>query len=91
MTELRVGIRDLKAQLSSYIREVKNGQTIDITDHGQVIARLVPAPKTLEERLAAMVAAGFADWNGETREPVKDKPRVRGSKTVADLLIEDRE
>jgi prevent-host-death family protein len=91
MSEMRVGIRDLKAGLCAYLREVKNGKTIDITEHGQVVARLVPAPKTLEERLAAMVAAGVADWNGETLQPVKNKPRVRGSGTVADLIIEDRE
>ena len=78
-----VGIRELKAQLSAYLREVKNGQTIDITDHGQVVARLVPVPKTLEERLMAMVAAGLADWNGEYLQPVKYKPRVRLVKSPA--------
>ncbi|MEP7357515.1 MAG: type II toxin-antitoxin system prevent-host-death family antitoxin [Anaerolineales bacterium] len=91
MAEMRVGIRDLKSQLSAYLREVKNGQTIVITDHGQVVARLVPVAKSLDERLKAMVAAGLADWNGETLPPVKYQPRVRGSRTVSDLVIEDRE
>ena len=91
MAEMRVGIRDLKSQLSAYLREVKNGQTIDITEHGQVIAQLVPVRKTLEERLAGMVAAGLADWNGEYLQPVTDKPKVRDGGTVADLIVENRE
>jgi prevent-host-death family protein len=91
MAEMSVGIRDLKARLSAYLREVKNGQTIDITDHGEVVARLVPVPKTLDERIAAMVAAGMADWNGEYLQPVTDKPKVRDGGTVADLIVENRE
>jgi prevent-host-death family protein len=91
MAGTRVGIRDLKAQLSAYIREVKKGRTIDITDHGQVVARLVPVRKTSEEKIRAMVAAGMADWNGEYLQPVMDKPKVRDGGTVSDLIIEDRE
>jgi prevent-host-death family protein len=91
MAEMRVGIRELKAQLSAYLREVKKGQTIEITDHGQVVARLVPAPRTLEERLKAMVASGQANWSGQPLPPVKHKPRVLDGGSVSDLIIENRE
>ena len=91
MAQTRVGIRDLKAQLSAYLREVKKGQSIDITEHGQVVARLVPVAKTIEEKIAGMVAAGMANWNGKPLPPVTYRPQARGTKTLSDMLIEDRE
>ena len=48
--ELTVGIRDLKSRLSEYMRQVKQGQVILITDHGQPIGRLVPVELSMEER-----------------------------------------
>lgn len=35
MSEMRIGIRELKARLSDYLRQVRRGQVIVITDHGQ--------------------------------------------------------
>lgn len=35
-----VGIRDLKNSLSEYLREVRNGKTVLITDRGTVVAEL---------------------------------------------------
>ncbi len=73
------------------MRAVKDGQTVVITEHGKVVARLVPAGQSLEERIQAMIDSGLAEWSGKPLPPVKNPPQVRGSKTVADLLIEDRE
>lgn len=40
----RVGVRKLKANLSQLLQTVyATGETIEITRHGQVIARLIPA------------------------------------------------
>jgi len=91
MAVKRVGISELKAHLSAYVREVKTGEIFDITYRGQVVARLLPAPRTVEEQIAGMVAAGMANWNGKPLQPVKYRPKVRGTKTVADMLIEDRD
>jgi len=91
MSDLRVGLRELKTHLSKYIRQVKSGHTIIITNHGQPVARIVPAPRTIDEKLQAMIGAGLAEWNGQTLPPITWKrPRVRGAKTVAAMLIEDR-
>lgn len=39
-----VGIRELKANASDLVRRVREqGEIIDITYHGEVVARLVPA------------------------------------------------
>lgn len=55
-----VGIRELKAQLSQYLREVGAGEIVLVTDRGRVIAELrapgLPARQEnpLERRLRAL-------------------------------------
>ena len=44
-----VGIRELKARLSSYVRRAQTGETIQITDRGSVVAELRPRTLTSEE------------------------------------------
>jgi prevent-host-death family protein len=90
MSEMQVGVRELKARLSAYLRQVKAGQTIVITEHGQPVGRIVPAATTLDERLRAIIQAGLAEWNGRRLPPARPAARARGKRHVADLLIEDR-
>ena len=91
MRETTVGVRELKTQLSKYLRQVKAGHTIVITEHGQAVGRIVPAEESLDDRLQAMVKAGLAQWNGKKFNPGKPVARTRGPRSVSDLLIEDRE
>jgi prevent-host-death family protein len=90
MTEQTVGVRELKTRLSKYLRQVKAGRTILITERGQPVGRLVPAGETLQARLQALVDAGIADWNGKRLPPAKPVGKVKEGFSVADLLIEDR-
>lgn len=46
MEPIRVGIRDLKNNLSRYLREVKSGQSITITERGKPIGQIVLKNKT---------------------------------------------
>jgi len=91
MSEMSVGIRELKSRLSEYLRHVKAGQTLLITERGRPIGRLVPADQPLEARLRAMAQAGLILWSGQKLEPMPPVVRVRGERTVADLLVGDRE
>lgn len=36
------GIRELKAQLSAYIRQVQAGEAVLVTDRGKIVAEMVP-------------------------------------------------
>ena len=60
-----VGIRELKARLSAYVRQARAGHTVYVTDHGEVVAELRP-PSSLGARSSAArgweeaVAAGSA-------------------------------
>lgn len=54
---MTAGIRELKNDLSRYVREVKKGKRIAITEHGRVVAELVPPrvqpkPSRYEELIA---------------------------------------
>jgi prevent-host-death family protein len=91
MSEMQVGVRELKSRLSHYLRQVKAGQTVTVTEHGKPVATLSPVAQTLEEKLEAMAEAGLLEWSGKKLEPMEPVAAVRGDRTVADLLIEDRE
>ncbi len=85
-----IGVRQLKANLSRYLRRVKEGETISITEHGREVGRIVPTALSLEERLQAMLQAGTLSWSGKKLKPMIPVARASGKRTVADLLIEDR-
>ena len=59
-----VGIKQLKAQLSEYVRQARAGETILVTDRAEVVAQLVPprhrlAPTgTAEEILDSLAEQG---------------------------------
>ncbi|MBP7621050.1 MAG: type II toxin-antitoxin system prevent-host-death family antitoxin [Gemmatimonadales bacterium] len=91
MAERKVGIRELKSKLSEYVREVKSGRTLVVTEHGQPVARMIPEAISVRERVDALRRAGTIAWSGRRLRPAKPSGKVRGSKTVSDLLIEDRE
>ncbi len=49
-----IGIRELRQQASRYLRDVERGETIEVTDRGRPVARLVPVPQEgVRERLIA--------------------------------------
>jgi prevent-host-death family protein len=89
--ENTTGIRELKEQLSAYIRRVKAGETIVITDRGRPVGRLVPYSQSLADRLELMQETGFINWSGRplsTSEPIV---RNKSEQLISDLLLEDRE
>jgi prevent-host-death family protein len=91
MTIQSVGIREFKARLSEYLKKVKGGRIIEITDRGEPIGRIVPALDPTERSIKALQEAGCISWNGRRLGPRKAIARVRGSRTVSDLIVEDRE
>lgn len=81
-----VGIRELKARLSEYVGRAAAGERIVVTDRGRPVAHLVP----LEG--ASMIARGVEEgWiTPASRTRLAPAPRFRSSRSVADVLDEDR-
>ena len=90
MNEIRVGTRELRNKFSEYLRRVKKGETIIVTERGKPVARFMPTGQSVEERIWAMVDAGLADWNGEKLKPHKPKIINKSGRLMSDIVVEDR-
>jgi prevent-host-death family protein len=51
----RVAIRQLRQNLSVYLRRVQAGESLEVTDRGRPVALLTPLPQTNAER-ASLIA-----------------------------------
>lgn len=91
MSQTTVSIRELKSRLSHYLRRARAGESVVITDRGVPVGRIVPIEPNLEERIAALRAAKQLQWSGRRLPARKPAVRVPTGKSVATLLIEDRE
>jgi len=87
---IAAGIKELKNRLSYYLREVKRGERIMITERDQVIATILPVERGEEDsRLLSLVKEGFATWKGGKPAGSHRPIRIKG-KTVSDIVLEDR-
>lgn len=89
---VRVGVKELRENLRSWLDTVKAGEEIVVTERGKAIAQLTPLDsgrRTLEE----LVALGLA------RPPLRKRRRIDVSKlpklegdgpTLSDYVIEQR-
>lgn len=91
MSEITVGIRELKSRLSKYVRQVKSGASLVITEHGKPVGQIVPVRPTLERRLRQLVESQVISWSGRRLASKVPRVELRGRKTVAEMLLEDRE
>jgi prevent-host-death family protein len=83
-------LRDLRHHTSEVLARVRHGETVDVTDHGKLIARIVPvedrAPTPILARLVAAGRASLAQRPGY-------RPRMRagdGTDTLTDTLAAAR-
>lgn len=89
-----VGLRDLRHHTSEVLARVRHGETVDVTEHGRLIARIVPAgDREPTPILARLVASGRATL---ARRPGY-RPRMRSgdgadslSQALAALRDEER-
>lgn len=92
-----VGIRELKARLSRYLRDVQAGEVILVTDRGRVVAELrAPgpgAPQSETDRALRRLADTGALRIGEKHDPsLYDRsPLCVRAGTARQLLDEERE
>jgi prevent-host-death family protein len=56
----RIGIRELRQHASVYVDLAEQGYTVDITNRGRLVARLVPV-KELGSPLERLIAAGIVE------------------------------
>lgn len=93
-----VGVRELKAGLSRYLREVQSGEVILVTDRGRVVAELrAPGSMIVTESDVDRALRTFAMTGllrvGEPHDPeaYQVSPVRAPSGTARELLEQDRE
>ncbi len=91
MRQTTVNVRELKNRLSHYLRLTKAGQSVEITERGTPIGRIVPTTVSIENRIDAMAQAGLVLWNKHKPKPMAPVTKSRGKRTISDLVSEDRE
>ncbi len=85
-----VGIRDLKNQLSRYLREVKHGRSITVTERGRAVALLIPANSNPDARAVAELAKrGLGSWKGGKPKGASHPASIKG-KPISRIVIEER-
>lgn len=87
----RVNVRELKSRLSEYLRRVKAGETVEIAVRGTPVGRMVPVGRPLADRLEAMRQSGLVQWSTRRLRLAAPVARARGRRSVAQLLVDDRE
>ncbi len=88
---MRVGIRDLKQHASAVIRRVVNGESVEVTDRGRPVARIVPIEAAdAYERMVAdgEIAVGNGRW--AEIEPLPPLPGRSLSEALAELRADER-
>lgn len=81
-----VGVRELRGNLSKYLRDVQGGAELTVTDHGRPIARIVP---TGERTIDRLIREGRVTPAVEPRRTRPSQP-IRAKGTVSDLVSGQR-
>jgi len=85
-----VGVRELKNLLSQYLKRVKTGERVVVTERGRPVAIIsAPAASPSDRRIEAMLREGAARWGGGKPRGTLRPPRIKGP-SVAQAVIEDR-
>jgi len=84
---VEVGIRELRADLSRWVKRVQDGEDVVVTDRGKPVARLVPI--AAESKLDQLVREGVVipprrPWKGAVPKPIK------GAGPLSDIVLGDR-
>lgn len=87
---ITVGIRELKNNLSYYLRGVKRGRPVTITERGQSVAILMPAEIHTDAQLAQELSRkGVGTWKGGRPRGGSRSAVIKG-KPVSQVVLDER-
>jgi len=92
-----VGIRELKNRLSEFVRQARSGETLLVTDRGEVVAELAPPEHIAGEHgapasLVALAKRGRVTLGTGPNDPglYPRRPKLLKRRLAAQLLDEER-
>ena len=87
---ITVGVRELKNNLSHYLRDVKRGRPIAITERGHSVAILIPAESHSDAQLVRELSRkGIGSWKGGKPKGASRPVTVKG-KPISRIVLEER-
>ena len=90
---LVVGAREFKTRLGTYLRRVREGRILTITDRGRPVAEVTPiefADHSVEARLALLRRQGVVTGQAKPVPPIA-KPIMGRGRSFSEAVSEDRE
>ena len=84
-----MGVRELRQHASRYLDRVKSGETVEVTERGQLVALLVPPDPARNARERLIAGGRLIPSSGALRLP-RRVVADRSSESVLDELREDR-
>lgn len=87
---LRIGVRELRQNASRYLARVKAGETVEVTERGILVARLVPLQAAESARDRLIAAGKLIPAAGPRRLPRPMSVTGPSTAEVLDELREDR-
>ena len=90
-----IGSRELKNRLGRYLRLVRGGETIVVTDRGRKVAHIIPAdaeeenPESLDKILKQFESEGHLRLG--TRPFKRFKPLKLKGKPASQMILDDRD
>ena len=85
---MQARIRELKAHLSEYIRQVTAGETVTISIHNRPVAQIVPIER--QTTLDDLAAQPGISWNGGKAVGLARGELLPDGVSLADWVAEDR-
>ena len=82
----RVGVRELRQNLSVYLRRVKTGESLEVTERGRPVALLVPLTRGASplRRLIEVGRAAAPEHDLADLAPAEGKPTRELSRALAE-------
>ena len=86
----RIGVRELRQHASRYLARVAHGESLEVTDRGRPVARLVPVAT---DPWADMIATGKVTLAEDDTDIADEPPRdydVDASAVLAEMRADER-
>ncbi len=86
----RIGVRELRQHASRYLDRVANGESLEVTDRGRPVARLVPITS---DPWADMIASGRVTPAEDGTDVADEAPGdydVDASAVLAEMRFDER-
>jgi prevent-host-death family protein len=88
-----IGVRELKANLSSVLRRVEAGEQVRVTVRGRPVADLVPAqaPQRYSEGMRKLIAEGKVTPASQPLPLPKAPPPIKTDVSASAIILAERE